>query len=47
MQALIAGRPAADVPKKISGVHKRCWRYIPNSKRTEENPSKQDSPATA
>ncbi|OVA01340.1 hypothetical protein BVC80_1797g23 [Macleaya cordata] len=30
------GVPAADVPKKISGVHKRCWRYIPNSKGTEE-----------
>lgn len=26
-----AGLPAADAPKKISGVHKRCWRYIPNS----------------
>ncbi|KAH7520984.1 hypothetical protein FEM48_Zijuj08G0203500 [Ziziphus jujuba var. spinosa] len=25
------GLPAADAPKKISGVHKRCWRYIPNS----------------
>ncbi|KAF8010356.1 hypothetical protein BT93_J1091 [Corymbia citriodora subsp. variegata] len=24
------GLPAADAPKKISGVHKRCWRYIPN-----------------
>ncbi|KAK4764106.1 hypothetical protein SAY87_013544 [Trapa incisa] len=23
------GVPAA-APKKISGVHKRCWRYIPN-----------------
>lgn len=27
---LIAGLPLADAPKKISGVHKRCWRYIPN-----------------
>ena len=25
-----AGLVAADAPKKISGVHKRCWRYIPN-----------------
>ncbi|CAN6692854.1 unnamed protein product [Malus baccata var. baccata] len=25
------GLPAADAPKKISGVHKRGWRYIPNS----------------
>ncbi|XP_030447202.1 uncharacterized protein LOC115670145 [Syzygium oleosum] len=24
------GLPAADAPKKISGVHKRCWKYIPN-----------------
>ncbi|XP_061337901.1 uncharacterized protein LOC133284815 [Gastrolobium bilobum] len=24
------GLPAADAPKKISGVHKRCWRYLPN-----------------
>ncbi|KAI3908029.1 hypothetical protein MKW98_003674, partial [Papaver atlanticum] len=31
------GRPAADAPKKISGVHKRGWKYIPNSKVTEEN----------
>ncbi|KAL2541121.1 hypothetical protein Adt_02099 [Abeliophyllum distichum] len=30
------GMSAADAPKKISGVHKRCWRYIPNSKKTEE-----------
>ncbi|KAI3429055.1 uncharacterized protein J3R85_008691 [Psidium guajava] len=24
------GLPAADASKKISGVHKRCWKYIPN-----------------
>ncbi|KAG4973758.1 hypothetical protein AAZX31_11G109100 [Glycine max] len=24
------GLPLADAPKKISGVHKRCWRYLPN-----------------
>ncbi|XP_030524350.1 uncharacterized protein LOC115736671 [Rhodamnia argentea] len=24
------GLPAADAPKKIGGVHKRCWKYIPN-----------------
>ncbi|KAF6160990.1 hypothetical protein GIB67_007631 [Kingdonia uniflora] len=29
------GRPPADTPKKISGVHKRCWKYIKNSKKTE------------
>ncbi|RZC68034.1 hypothetical protein C5167_011729 [Papaver somniferum] len=34
---LIYGRPAADAPKKISGVHKRGWKYIPNSKMKEEN----------
>ncbi|CDP09134.1 unnamed protein product [Coffea canephora] len=27
----------ADAPKKISGVHKRCWRYIPNSKKTNQS----------
>ncbi|KAI3957378.1 hypothetical protein MKW98_003099 [Papaver atlanticum] len=31
------GRPAADSPKKISGVHKRGWKYIPNSKVNEED----------
>ncbi|MCL7041601.1 hypothetical protein MKW94_014804 [Papaver nudicaule] len=31
------GRPAAEAPKKISGVHKRGWKYIPNSKVKEEN----------
>ncbi|KAK1298353.1 hypothetical protein QJS10_CPB14g00785 [Acorus calamus] len=25
------GVPAADTPKKISGVHKRCWKYISES----------------
>ncbi|EOA14170.1 hypothetical protein CARUB_v10027320mg [Capsella rubella] len=24
------GLRAAEAPKKISGVHKRCWKYIPN-----------------
>ncbi|ONI00049.1 hypothetical protein PRUPE_6G065000 [Prunus persica] len=33
------GLPAADAPKKISGVHKRGWRYIPNSKSPESVPS--------
>ncbi|KAL3518116.1 hypothetical protein ACH5RR_020705 [Cinchona calisaya] len=27
----------AEAPKKISGVHKRCWRYIPNSKRIDQS----------
>ncbi|XP_076946331.1 uncharacterized protein LOC143617753 isoform X1 [Bidens hawaiensis] len=30
------GVPAADAPKKISGVPKRCWKYIPNSSKTEQ-----------
>lgn len=35
-----AGLQAADAPKKISGVHKRCWRYIPNlSKSIESAPN--------
>jgi len=33
------GSPTAPV-KKISGVHKRCWRYLPNSKKTEESTPK-------
>ncbi|CAI9106895.1 OLC1v1006139C1 [Oldenlandia corymbosa var. corymbosa] len=28
------GLPVAE-PKKISGVHKRCWRYVPNPKKAE------------
>lgn len=27
---LNVGLRAAEAPKKISGVHKRCWKYIPN-----------------
>ncbi|KAF8082978.1 hypothetical protein N665_0798s0016, partial [Sinapis alba] len=33
------GLRAAEAPKKISGVHKRCWKYIPNLSNT--------TPATA
>ncbi|KAJ8559498.1 hypothetical protein K7X08_003556 [Anisodus acutangulus] len=29
------GLPIADAPKKISGVHKRCWKYIANMKKAE------------
>ncbi|CAN6993847.1 unnamed protein product [Brassica oleracea var. botrytis] len=29
-----AGLRAAEAPKKISGVHKRCWKYIPNLSKT-------------
>ncbi|KAF8394981.1 hypothetical protein HHK36_018920 [Tetracentron sinense] len=34
------GVPAADISKKISGVHKRCWRYISDSKKTIESTPK-------
>ncbi|CAN6862702.1 unnamed protein product, partial [Brassica oleracea] len=34
-----AGLRAGEAPKKISGVHKRCWKYIPNLSKT--------TPATA
>ncbi|KAF5727353.1 hypothetical protein HS088_TW22G01046 [Tripterygium wilfordii] len=30
------GLQAADAPKKISGVHKRCWKYIPSSTKLTE-----------
>ncbi|CAJ2660930.1 unnamed protein product [Trifolium pratense] len=26
-----------DAPKKISGVHKRCWRYLPNVVKASES----------
>ncbi|KAK7303095.1 hypothetical protein RJT34_13996 [Clitoria ternatea] len=32
------GLPIADAPKKISGVHKRCWRYLPNVVKVIEGP---------
>ncbi|KAE9600362.1 hypothetical protein Lal_00045357 [Lupinus albus] len=31
------GLPIADAPKKISGVHKRCWRYLPNIVKASES----------
>ncbi|XP_059660820.1 uncharacterized protein LOC132307155 [Cornus florida] len=34
------GLPAADAPKKISGVHKRCWRYIPGLEKKEASTPK-------
>ncbi|XP_051119321.1 uncharacterized protein LOC127243378 isoform X2 [Andrographis paniculata] len=36
------GSPIADAPKKISGVHKRCWKYIPNVKRIAEKAPEQE-----
>ncbi|XP_043688739.1 uncharacterized protein LOC122639814 isoform X2 [Telopea speciosissima] len=39
------GVTAADAPKKISGVHKRCWRYVPDSKKATENLLKQEAQA--
>ncbi|KAK1379080.1 putative mitochondrial 28S ribosomal protein S34 [Heracleum sosnowskyi] len=37
------GLPPADAPKKISGVHKRCWKYIPNLPKTEEATQKPET----
>ncbi|CAL0322135.1 unnamed protein product [Lupinus luteus] len=31
------GLPIAEAPKKISGVHKRCWRYLPNIVKASES----------
>ncbi|KAF9675420.1 hypothetical protein SADUNF_Sadunf09G0030500 [Salix dunnii] len=36
------GLPIADAPKKISGVHKRCWKYIPSLAKSIQ--SKENSP---
>lgn len=36
------GTPIAEAPKKISGVNKRCWRYIPNLNKVEENTHKME-----
>lgn len=36
------GTPIAEAPKKISGVHKRCWRYIPNTKRIVKSAPQQN-----
>ncbi|XP_065877089.1 uncharacterized protein [Euphorbia lathyris] len=42
------GLPAADAPKKISGVHKRCWKYIPSlSKLSGSKLSSSNSTETA
>ncbi|CAL5426779.1 hypothetical protein CsSME_00041053 [Camellia sinensis var. sinensis] len=38
------GSPTAPL-KKISGVHKRCWRYIPHPKITEESTPKPEAQA--
>ncbi|XP_031286316.1 uncharacterized protein LOC116145003 [Pistacia vera] len=38
------GLPIADGPKKISGVHKRCWRYIPSSIKSAENTPRLTTP---
>ncbi|KAG6789367.1 hypothetical protein POTOM_005464 [Populus tomentosa] len=42
------GLPIADAPKKISGVHKRCWKYIPSlAKSIEGKASSPKSTETA
>ncbi|KAK9186280.1 hypothetical protein WN943_026644 [Citrus x changshan-huyou] len=38
------GLPAADAPRKISGVHKRCWRYIPSLSKSVESTPKVTAP---
>ncbi|KAM7520250.1 hypothetical protein LguiB_019212 [Lonicera macranthoides] len=40
------GLQAADAPKKISGVHKRCWKYIKNLNNKEETAPKPEVEAT-
>lgn len=39
-----AGLPATDAPRKISGVHKRCWRYIPSLSKSVESTPKVTAP---
>jgi len=39
----LAGLPAS-APKKISGVHKRCWKYIRNPKKLEAEPKPKPEP---
>jgi len=36
--------PLADAPKKISGVHKRCWKYLPNVVKASESSTNSTSP---
>ncbi|XP_047165862.1 uncharacterized protein LOC124835040 [Vigna umbellata] len=31
------GLPIADAPKKISGVHKRCWKYLSDVVKTSDS----------
>ncbi|CAN1150666.1 hypothetical protein LINPERPRIM_LOCUS18074 [Linum perenne] len=38
------GIPAADAPKKISGVHKRCWKYLPGLEKLNQNLLNSPSP---
>ncbi|CAL1361237.1 unnamed protein product [Linum trigynum] len=40
------GLPAAEAPKKISGVHKRCWKYLPGLKKLNQNLVHSPSPTT-
>ncbi|XP_027909291.1 uncharacterized protein LOC114168605 [Vigna unguiculata] len=39
-----SGLPLADAPKKISGVHKRCWKYLPNVVKASESSTNSTSP---
>lgn len=40
---IVAGLPIAD-PKKISGVHKRCWKYLPGVVKASESSPNLTSP---
>ncbi|KAK7341421.1 hypothetical protein VNO80_24350 [Phaseolus coccineus] len=38
------GLPLADAPKKISGVHKRCWKYLTDVVKASESSTTLTSP---
>ncbi|XP_014522818.1 uncharacterized protein LOC106779254 isoform X1 [Vigna radiata var. radiata] len=38
------GLPIADAPKKISGVHKRCWKFLPDVVKASESSTNLTSP---
>ncbi|KAK8463768.1 hypothetical protein PHAVU_011G039001 [Phaseolus vulgaris] len=38
------GLPLADAPKKISGVHKRCWKYLTDVVKVSESSTNLTSP---
>ncbi|XP_014524313.1 uncharacterized protein LOC106780527 isoform X2 [Vigna radiata var. radiata] len=38
------GLPLADAPKKISGVHKRCWKYLSDVVKTSDSSTNLTNP---